>query len=74
MVLSREAGVHDILEGAAISVNPFDVTEQADALAAALDLTADERAARAEELRRRAESRTPADWLDDQLAVLRPSS
>ena len=74
VVLSREAGVHDILEGAAISVNPFDVTEQADALAAALDLTADERAARAEELRRRAESRTPADWLDDQLAVLRPSS
>ena len=68
VVLSREAGVHDQLEGAVRTVNPFDIADQASALAEALDLDADTRSARAAELRRRAEARTPADWLADQLA------
>ena len=47
LVLSREAGVHDELEGACISVNPYDIVEQAAALGAALDRSASERAAAA---------------------------
>ena len=70
VVLSREAGIHDALEGAVRSVNPYDIADQARALGEALDLDADTRRARAAELRRRAESRTPADWLADQLAAL----
>lgn len=69
VVLSREAGVHDQLEGTVRSVNPFDVADQALALAEALDLGPVERAEQAAELRRRAEARTPADWLADQLAA-----
>ncbi len=69
LVLSREAGIHDELEGAVISVNPYDIDEQALALAAALDRTPAQRAIAAKELRRRALSRTPADWLSDQLCA-----
>jgi trehalose 6-phosphate synthase len=69
VVLSREAGVQDQLVGAARLVNPFDIVDQAAALAEALDLDASSRAAQATELRRRAEARTPSDWLADQLAA-----
>ncbi|MDW3220690.1 MAG: trehalose-6-phosphate synthase [Acidimicrobiales bacterium] len=69
VVLSREAGVHDQLDGAVRTVNPFDIADQAAALADALDLDASTRAARATELLRRAEARTPADWLAEQLAA-----
>lgn len=71
VIVSREAGVHDALVGAARSVNPYDVDDQARALAEALDLDAATRAERAAELRRRAEARSPRDWLDDQLAAVR---
>jgi trehalose 6-phosphate synthase len=70
VVLSREAGIHDELEGSVISVNPYDIADQAGALGEALDLSATERRTRAAEIRRRAEARTPADWLADQLAAL----
>lgn len=69
VVLSREAGIHDELEGAVISVNPYDVDEQATALAAALDATPTDRARTASRLRDRAIERTPKDWLADQLAA-----
>ncbi|MEM7143377.1 MAG: trehalose-6-phosphate synthase [Actinomycetota bacterium] len=67
VVLSREAGVHDQLEGAVLTVNPFDVTDQAAALAAALDMAAPDRSALAGEVRRRSEARRPSDWLAEQL-------
>jgi trehalose 6-phosphate synthase len=70
VVLSREAGVHDVLDGAVRSVNPFDVDDQARALAEALDMEAETRRGLAAELRTRAEARGPADWLDDQLAAV----
>ncbi len=70
VVLSREAGVHDQLVGAARSVNPFDIADQATALAEALDLDTATRTAQAQELRRRAEARTPSDWLREQLAAV----
>ena len=71
VLLSPEAGAWAELEGAVRRVHPYDVSGTADALAAALDATPDERASEAAELRRRAGLRTPADWLDDQLAASR---
>lgn len=70
VVLSREAGVHDVLDGAVRSVNPFDIDDQARALAEALDMEAATRRQLATELRRRSEARGPADWLADQLAAV----
>ncbi len=69
VVLSREAGIHDELEGAVIGVNPFDIVEQASALATALDRSPAERAVAASDLTNRARLRTPKDWLADQITV-----
>jgi trehalose 6-phosphate synthase len=69
LVLSPEAGVWAELAEAAIPVHPFDVSGTADALAQALSLSPGERATRAATWRRRAEARTPADWLADNLAA-----
>jgi trehalose 6-phosphate synthase len=71
LVLSREAGVWDELEAAALDVNPFDVSGTADVLAEALAMDATERARRAEVLRDAAGRRTPHDWLEDQLRAAR---
>ena len=70
LVLSREAGIHDELEGACLSVNPFDIVEQAAALGAALDRSPSQRAEAAAELQRRSLARTPRDWFEDQLAAI----
>ena len=69
VVLSHEAGAWDELAGAVRRVHPYDISGTADVLADALAAPASERAAEAAELRRRAESRTPRDWLDGQLAA-----
>jgi trehalose 6-phosphate synthase len=67
LVLSDRAGVWHQLRDACDSVNPFDVGATATALDVALRRDTHER--RAQMARRRAivESRTPADWLADQL-------
>ncbi len=67
LVLSRESGIHDELAEAVISVNPYDIQEQAEALAAALDRTDEQRTSAAAELRGLALRRTPAEWLSDQI-------
>ena len=67
VVLSTEAGAFDQLEGAVRGVNPFDVSGTADAMAAALRATEEDRGEEASELRRRAEARSPRSWLADQL-------
>jgi len=69
VVLSREAGAWDELDGAAIGINPFDIEETADALAQGLDLGDEERRARSAELRRRASARDATHWLADQIAA-----
>ncbi|MHB1775423.1 MAG: alpha,alpha-trehalose-phosphate synthase (UDP-forming) [Acidimicrobiales bacterium] len=69
LVLSREAGAWPELEGAALGIDPFDVTGTAAALGAALAMAPEERAARAADLRARVRARTAADWLADQLAA-----
>jgi trehalose 6-phosphate synthase len=70
LVLSRHAGAFERLGRAALGVNPFDVTEQATAIATALAMPPSERAARAASLRRAATANPPRDWLDDQLGDL----
>ena len=68
MILSENTGAHEELGDCALSVNPFDVQEQADAMYRALTATPEERERRMRLLRHIIESRTPADWIDDQLA------
>ncbi len=69
LVLSREAGAWEELHPAAVGVNPFDVSETAAALDAALSMDETERAARAGALRKLVLGQTAADWLDQQLEV-----
>lgn len=74
LALSPEAGSWERLGEAALRTPPFDVTGTAAVLHQALTMPADERAARARRLRALAEARTPAHWLDDQLAAAEPPS
>jgi trehalose 6-phosphate synthase len=67
-LLSENTGAHEELADFALSVNPFDVQEQADAIHKALTMSAEERAWRAQGLKRIVTSRDPGDWVDDQLA------
>jgi trehalose 6-phosphate synthase len=69
LCLSREAGVYEEVGEAAVAVPPFDVAGTADVLDQALRMPAEERAARAQRLRRLSMARRPADWLADQLAA-----
>jgi trehalose 6-phosphate synthase len=68
IVLSENTGAHEELGDCALSVNPFDVQEQAHAIFRALNATPEERRGRMERLRQIITSRTPSDWIDDQLA------
>jgi trehalose 6-phosphate synthase len=67
-LLSENTGAHEELADFALSVNPFDVQEQADAIHRALTMGAEERSWRAQGLKRIVTSRDPGDWVDDQLA------
>ena len=67
LALSREAGAWEELSEVAMEVNPFDVADTAEVLAAALALSPEERASRAASLRAVAGARTPRDWMDEQL-------
>ncbi len=67
-LLSENTGAHEELAEFAISVNPFDVQEQADAIHQALTMSKDERARRARGLKDILNARDPGDWIDDQLA------
>jgi trehalose 6-phosphate synthase len=67
LALSREAGAFDELGTASLEINPFDVSGTAAALARALDMEEDRKAAWADELAALILARRPGDWLDDQL-------
>ncbi len=69
VLLSPETGAWPELEGAVRRVHPYDIAATADAMVAALEASPETRRAEAAEMRRRARSRTPADWLADQLAA-----
>jgi trehalose 6-phosphate synthase len=68
MILSENTGAHEELGECALSVNPFDVQEQADAMYTALTASPQERAHRMTELRAIIAARTPEDWIEAQLA------
>jgi Trehalose-6-phosphate synthase len=66
-LLSENTGAHEELGEYALSVNPFDVQEQADAIYRALTMSYEEREWRAEGLKRLVTARDPGDWVDEQL-------
>jgi trehalose 6-phosphate synthase len=67
LMLSENTGSHEELGDCVLSVNPFDIQEQADAIYRALTMDPEERRLRAERLREIIYSRNPGDWVDDQL-------
>lgn len=68
LVLSEYAGAHEELGAFAISVNPFNIEQQADALARALTMSADERESRGAMLRRVVEENSVEKWVQAQFA------
>jgi trehalose 6-phosphate synthase len=67
LLLSENAGAHEELGQHALTVNPFDIDEQADTLYEALTMPEDERARRAEELEQTIRSYTIEEWVEAQL-------
>jgi trehalose 6-phosphate synthase len=70
-ILSENTGAHEELGEFALSVNPFDVQELADAIFAALNMSPEGRARRAAGLKAIVTSRDPGDWIDEQIADIR---
>jgi trehalose 6-phosphate synthase len=66
-ILSENTGAHEELGEYALSVNPFDIQETADAIHAALTMPDDERRERLAGLKSIVTARDPGDWIDDQL-------
>ncbi len=71
VMLSENTGAHEELGDCTLSVNPFDIQEQADTIHRALTMDPEERALRAARLREIARGRDPGMWVDDQLAAIR---
>jgi trehalose 6-phosphate synthase len=70
LILSENTGAHEELGGWALTVNPFDVAGQAEAIHAALTLSAEERRARAEAIRAHVREHDLEAWIGRQLADL----
>jgi trehalose 6-phosphate synthase len=70
VILSENAGAHEELAPWVLSVNPFDLVEQAEAIHAALELPAEERRARARAIREHVREHDIEAWLAAQLADL----
>jgi trehalose 6-phosphate synthase len=71
LMLSENTGSHEELSDCAVSVNPFDIEEQAEAIHRALTMDPEERRIRAERLKEIVFSRNPGDWVDEQLDDIR---
>jgi trehalose 6-phosphate synthase len=70
VVLSENAGSHEELGEWVLTINPFDVEGQADAIYAALTMPQEERRLRLEAIRAHVRGHDVADWLQAQLADL----
>jgi trehalose 6-phosphate synthase len=70
LVLSENAGAHEEIGQWAVTVDPFDVAGQADALHEALTLPAAERHRRAEAIRARVRAHDIREWISAQLTDL----
>jgi trehalose 6-phosphate synthase len=68
VILSENTGAHEELGDCTLTVNPFDIQEQADTIHRALTMEPEERRLRAERLKEIISSRDPGDWVDEQLA------
>jgi trehalose 6-phosphate synthase len=67
LVLSENAGAYEELGEHALTVNPFDLDEQADAIHEALTMPGEERGRRAKALRETVLSNTIEDWVEAQM-------
>ena len=70
LVLSENTGAHEQLGEWAVTVNPLDVSGQADALYEALTLDPAERHRRAEAIREHVRAHDIREWVDAQLTDL----
>jgi trehalose 6-phosphate synthase len=70
LVLSENAGAHEELGPWALTVNPFDVSGQADAIYEALTMPLDERRRRLEGIRRAVRGHDINAWIETQLEDL----
>jgi trehalose 6-phosphate synthase len=70
LVLSENAGVHEEIGEWAVTVNPTDISGQAEALYAALTLEPGERRRRADAIREHVRTHDLREWVDAQLADL----
>jgi trehalose 6-phosphate synthase len=70
LVLSENAGVHEEIGEWALTVNPFDIYGQAQAIYEALELPAGERRRRAEAIRAHVRENDVETWIEAQLADL----
>jgi trehalose 6-phosphate synthase len=69
LILSRNAGVYEELGDAALPINPFDITETADAIASSLSMPEAQRVRMSARLRKRAARSSPEEWIELQLAA-----
>jgi trehalose 6-phosphate synthase len=70
LILSENAGAHEELGPWALSVNPFDLEEQAQAIHRAIEMGRDERRARIEAIREHVRAHDVGAWLATQLEDL----
>jgi trehalose 6-phosphate synthase len=70
LILSENAGAHEELAEWALTVNPFDISGQAEALRTALEMPSEERRQRLEGLRAHVREHDLAEWVEAQLADL----
>lgn len=71
LVLSENAGAHEELGEHALTVNPYDVDEQAEAIYQALTMPEEERERRAKALRETVMNNTIDDWVEAQMEDIR---
>jgi trehalose 6-phosphate synthase len=70
LILSENTGAYDELQAHALTVNPFDIQEQADAIYDALTMDAAERRRRIEGIRNHVRDYDISRWISTQLADL----
>jgi trehalose 6-phosphate synthase len=71
VMLSENTGSHEELGESALSVNPFDIQEQADTIYRALTMEPEERSLRADRIKEIITERDPGDWVDEQIADIK---
>ncbi|MBM3667674.1 MAG: trehalose-6-phosphate synthase [Actinobacteria bacterium] len=68
VMLSENTGAHEELGDCTLSVNPFDIQEQADTIHRALTMEPEEKRLRSERLKSIISERDPGNWIEEQVA------